>query len=164
MRLHPLGDQQVERGALELVRGRKAAAPGLVLVRQQPGSAKGVIFMTLEDEVSIANAVIWKKTFERFRPVVLGARFVRIDGRLQSVSDVIHIVAHRIEDLTPWLSDLSEKAAALDPCIPADEVKNGGYDPKAKRPPKNAVLEAVRRKEELAREARSVMPKGRNFH
>ncbi|MEZ5802812.1 MAG: error-prone DNA polymerase [Rhizobiaceae bacterium] len=144
--------------------GARVSVAGLVLVRQRPGSARGVIFMTLEDEVSIANAVVWEKTFERFRSVVLGARFVRIDGKLQSVSNVIHVVARRIEDLTPWLSDLSEKAASIDTYAPADEVKYGGYDPKAKRMPCNAALENAQRKEELVRDARSVMPKGRNFH
>lgn len=116
--------------------GACVAVAGLVLVRQRPGSARGVIFMTLEDEVSIANVIVWKKTFLRFRPVVLGARFVKVRGRLQSVSDVIHIVAEHIEDLTPWLSDLSEQAAAIEPHARADEV----------------------------RAANAVMPKGRNFH
>jgi error-prone DNA polymerase len=147
----------------EIKNGRRVSVAGLVLVRQRPGSAKGVIFMTLEDEISVANIVVWEKTFERFRPVVLGARFVRVDGRLQSVSGVIHVVADRIEDLTPWLSDLSEQATSIDPYAHADEVKHGGYDPKSKRIARNAALDAARRKEELVRDTSEVMPKGRNF-
>src|SRR5690606_14777623 len=81
-----------------------------VLIRQRPGSARGVIFMTLEDETGIANIIVWKKTFERFRPLVMGARLVRVDGRLQSQSGVIHVVAERIIDLTPRLAALSEEA------------------------------------------------------
>ena len=67
----------------QIPQGRRVTVAGLVLVRQRPGSAKGVIFMTLEDEKAIANIIVWQKTFERFRPVVLGARFVRVTGRLQ---------------------------------------------------------------------------------
>ena len=55
-----------------------------MLVRQRPGSAKGVIFMTLEDETGIANVIVWPKVFERFRALVLGARLVRVTGRLQN--------------------------------------------------------------------------------
>ncbi len=66
---------------LDTVRsGRRASVAGLVLVRQRPGSAKGVIFMTVEDETGVANIVVWTKVFERFRPVVLGARLVRVSG------------------------------------------------------------------------------------
>lgn len=148
----------------EIKNGARVSVAGLVLVRQRPGSAKGVIFMTLEDEVSIANAIVWEKTFERFRPVVLGARFVRIDGKLQSASGVIHVVAHRIQDLTPWLSDLSEQATTIDICAPADEVRHGGYDPRSKRVPRNAVLDAIESREAFGGDAGSVMPKGRNFH
>lgn len=162
-RLHRLGIVPNVR-LPEIRNGQRVSVAGLVLVRQRPGSAKGVIFMTIEDEVSVANIIVWQKTFERFRPVVLGARFVRIDGKLQSASDVIHIVAHRIEDLTPWLSGLSEKAMTIDTYARADEVKNGGYDPRAKRVPRNAALEGMRQEEEIARDANSVMPKGRNFH
>ena len=63
--------------------------------------------MTIEDETGIANIIVWPKTFERFRPVVLGARFVRISGRMQSDRGVIHVVAETIEDFTPLLVPLS---------------------------------------------------------
>ena len=74
---------------------------GVVLIRQRPGTAKGVIFMTLEDETGIANAIVWPKVFETFRPVVLGARLVGIAGKLQNERSVIHVVASHIEDLLP---------------------------------------------------------------
>ena len=119
---------------------------GLVLVRQRPGSAKGVIFMTLEDEDAIANVIVWPKTFERFRPIVLGARLVRIRGRLQCESGVIHVVAETVEDLTPWLGALSE------------EAQSGRAD----RLPGEAPYLA-KNHEELAKAAHRVMPKGRNF-
>ena len=81
---------------------------GLVLVRQQPGSAKGVIFMTLEDETGIANIVVWRKVFERFRPIVMGARLVEIVGRVQREGEVIHVVAHRLVDLSSLLRRLAD--------------------------------------------------------
>ncbi len=81
---------------------------GLVLVRQQPATASGVIFMTLEDETGIANIVVWRKVFERFRPVVMGARLVEIIGRVQREGEVIHIVADRLVDLSALLRRLAD--------------------------------------------------------
>src|SRR5690606_3699199 len=114
----------LENGALISVpHGKRASVAGLVLVRQRPGSAKGVIFMTLEDETGVANIVVWTKTFDRFRPVVMGARLVRVTGRVQSVSNVIHIVADRIEDLSTRLETLSEAWRDVDFRAPVDETK-----------------------------------------
>ena len=89
--------------------GKTVTVAGLVLVRQRPGTAKGVIFMTLEDETGIANTIVWARTFEAFRPVVLGARLAAVTGRLQSASGVIHVVAEQIDDLTPLLRRLSDE-------------------------------------------------------
>ena len=90
--------------------GRRVSVAGLVLVRQRPGKGNA-IFLTLEDEEAVANIIIWARNFERFRPIVMGARFVSVTGKLQSESGVIHIVAEKIEDLTPWLSALLEEAS-----------------------------------------------------
>ena len=79
---------------------------GLVLVRQQPGTASGVIFMTLEDETGIANIVVWRRVFERFRRVVMGAKLVQCEGRVQREGEVIHVVAERLTDLSPLLKHL----------------------------------------------------------
>src|SRR6202044_2862897 len=92
----------------DLRQDMRVTVAGLVLVRQRPGTAKGVIFMTLEDETDIANIIVWPKAFERLRAIVLGARFVAVTGKLQSESGVIHIVAERMDDLTPMLGKLSE--------------------------------------------------------
>ncbi|WP_274626973.1 error-prone DNA polymerase [Arvimicrobium flavum] len=153
----------VELGSIP--NGRRVTVAGLVLVRQRPGSAKGVIFMTLEDEVSVANIIVWQKTFERFRPVVLGARFVKVSGKLQAASGVIHIVAEHIEDLTPWLSDLSEQAASIETCARADEVKRNGDDPRIRaRRRGEGTPGVVPDREEIVRRTSDVMPRGRNFH
>ena len=89
--------------------GRRVTVAGLVLVRQRPDSASGVIFMTLEDETGVANVIVWPKVFEIFRPLVLGARLISVTGKLQNESSVIHVVADRIDNLTPLLKRLSEE-------------------------------------------------------
>ena len=73
--------------------GARVRISGLVTCRQRPGSAKGVVFMTIEDESAVANVIVWPSTFERVRPVVLGARYVAVTGRVQEESGVIHVVA-----------------------------------------------------------------------
>ena len=96
---------------------------GLVLVRQRPGTAKGVIFMTLEDEAGIANIIVWPKAFERLRALVIGARFVAVTGKLQNEGGVIHVIAERMEDWTPALGQLSDEGRSIETLSPADEVR-----------------------------------------
>ncbi len=105
----------------QLKDGTYVVIAGVVLVRQRPGTAKGVMFMTLEDETGVANAVIWPKTFEAYRKVAMGSRLVLIRGRIQSHDGVVHIVANRIEDHSEKLHLLSETNVDL-PLSPADEV------------------------------------------
>ena len=87
---------------------------GLVTCRQRPGSANGVVFMTIEDETAVANVIVWPRTFERVRPVVLGARYVLVTGRVQEESGVIHVVAEQLENLTPWLTRLADHGGEID--------------------------------------------------
>lgn len=96
---------------------------GLVLVRQRPGTAKGVIFITLEDETGVANIVVWAKMYERFRREIMAGRLLRVTGRLQRDGRVVHIVAHKIEDLSHMLDELAVGAPQIDPTGPVDEVK-----------------------------------------
>jgi error-prone DNA polymerase len=144
--------------------GRRIWVAGLVLVRQRPGNGK-TVFLTLEDEGGIANVIIWERKFARYRSVVMGARFIRVRGRLQSELGVIHIVAEHIEDLTPWLSELSEGFRLLENLSNADEVQRpakAGRDGRSRR--RGGGLPALERDyETLADEPRKVMPKGRNF-
>ena len=155
--------------ALEtLSSGRRVSVAGLVLVRQRPGSAKGVIFMTIEDEGGVANIIVWPRTFEAFRPIVLGARVVQVTGRLQSAANVIHVVAEKVEDRTPWLADLSDAAWQIDTLANADEVKRPVVeDRRAMRLTSGRLATNVPDPrgdfESAAREAGGVMPKGRNF-
>ncbi|MBL9047993.1 MAG: hypothetical protein JNK34_11900, partial [Tabrizicola sp.] len=81
--------------------GARVTVAGLVLVRQRPGTAKGVIFITLEDETGTANVVVWAKVYERFRRAVIAGRLLRVTGKLQREAGVVHVVAELIEDLSP---------------------------------------------------------------
>jgi error-prone DNA polymerase len=144
--------------------GKRATVSGLVITRQRPGTASGVIFMTLEDETDIANVIVWPKVFERFRPVVLGARFVAVTGKVQSESGVIHVIADRIEDLTPMLSVLSAGGTDLSVLSRADEVAHATGDDSRSKKNQMRHPRDVRFFEEEAKAAHEVMPKGRNFH
>jgi error-prone DNA polymerase len=92
----------------DLRQNMRVTVAGLVLVRQRPGTAKGVIFMTLEDETEIANIIVWPKAFETNRRTVMTARFLAVRGRLQRAGLVIHVVAETFVDLSaelPWLRE-----------------------------------------------------------
>ncbi len=82
------------------------AVVGLVICRQRPGTAKGVIFLTLEDETGVANIVVWAQVFERFRRAVIAGRCLKVTGRLQRDGDVVHVVAERIEDMSALLDEI----------------------------------------------------------
>ncbi len=114
-------------GLAALRTGRRVFVAGLVLVRQRPGSASGVIFMTLEDEAGIANVVVWPQVFEANRRIVMSASLIGCHGRLQVEGrpphQVIHVVAERLIDLTALLLTLRDDGPALRPAIArADEV------------------------------------------
>jgi DNA polymerase III alpha subunit len=134
------------------ISGERVTVSGLIIIRQRPGTAKGVLFMTLEDESAIANIIIWPKLFERYRPVVLGARFVAVTGPMQAESGVIHVVAERIDDLTPLLGRLAEEGATIDGLARSDEVKRPGHDPREKHhgPRRTPMLDLLSEMPELA--------------
>jgi error-prone DNA polymerase len=91
-----------------LPQDQRVTVAGLVLVRQMPGTAKGVVFMTLEDETDIANIIVWPKVFARNRRTVMTARFLAVRGRLQRAGLVVHIVAEGFIDLSVELHRLRE--------------------------------------------------------
>jgi error-prone DNA polymerase len=134
--------------------GRRVKACGVVLVRQQPGSAKGVVFMTIEDETGIANCVVWPTLRERFRKEVMGARLIQVDGRIQrSAEGIVHLVAERLVDRSADLARLSHESLPV-PLANADEVRrpiaenrvSGGHSPR--RHPRDV----------------RILPKSRDFH
>jgi error-prone DNA polymerase len=145
--------------------GRIVTVAGLVLVRQRPGSASGVIFMTLEDETAVTNVIVWPKVFETFRPVVLGTRLVSVTGKLQNESGVIHVVADRLDDLSPLLRRLRADVCAVETPSAGDEIKRPSA-PRPLRHPRRELTGFLEKEPVLAEttQAHWVMPKGRNFH
>ncbi len=119
LRRHPVAFLRADlraRGMIacaELARvrdGRPVVVPGLVLVRQKPGSARGVMFITIEDETGVANLIVWPSVFERQRRVILAAGMVACHGRVQREGAVIHVVTDRLEDLSTLLRGIGTPA------------------------------------------------------
>jgi error-prone DNA polymerase len=89
-----------------LPHGRRARAAGLVIGRQRPGTASGVVFVTLEDETGCVNVVVWSHLVESQRRELLGSRLMAVDGVIEREGDVVHLVAHRLADHSPLLGKL----------------------------------------------------------
>ena len=119
LKAHPLSMVRADLGANGFVpcarlapirHGGRARIAGLVTARQRPGSAKGVVFITIEDETAIANLIVWPAVFERFRKAVLGASLLGIEGIVQRQGLVVHVVAERLFDLSALLAHLDGAA------------------------------------------------------
>jgi error-prone DNA polymerase len=134
--------------------GARVSVAGVVLVRQRPGSAQGVVFMTIEDETGVANSVIWPKVLERMRKIVMGARLVVVHGLIQRHEDIIHVVAAKLEDRSDWLRLLTEDGANLSRAVAhGDHVKHpGGEDARERGHPRCHPREE------------RIVPKSRDFH
>ena len=132
---------------------------GVVLVRQRPGSAKGVVFMTMEDETGIANIVVWPKVMERFRKEVMGARLIEVHGVVQSSPEkVVHLVADRLVDRSTDLQNLADDPSNRRPVISADtEI----FEPFT-----DEFLESSKMPAQKIRHPRDVriLPRSRDFH
>ena len=128
--------------------GRRLSMAGVVLIRQRPGTSKGVVFITIEDETGIANLVIWPAVFEKQRKIVMGARLMAVHGTIQRDpdSEVIHLVAARLEDHTHLLSRLSDDSLLPSRLEKADHAGSWGRPPN--RHPRNV----------------EIIPKSRDFH
>ncbi len=137
--------------------GQRVEVAGLVLVRQRPGTASGVVFATLEDETGIANVVIWSKAFDTHRKTILSSKLMAVRGRLQIEGLVIHVVAESFTDMTAELVALANGTSIGDAILAhGDEGKTGPH------PGRDAPQ--LRRDEAAAREAKAALPRGRNFH
>ncbi len=128
LRAHPLallrsglGGAAANASLMTAPLGRPVTVAGLVLARQRPGSAKGVIFATLEDETGVANIIVWPKTFEAYRRVVLTARLLKVTGRLQREGVVVHLIADVLEDVSWLLDELAADDRFAQPARAADE-------------------------------------------
>jgi error-prone DNA polymerase len=148
LREHYAGRKFITADQLKSIKdGKRLSTAGLVLIRQRPGSAKGVVFITIEDETGIANLVIWPDVFEKQRKIVMGARLIAVHGIVQRDpdSDVIHVVARRLEDHSHMLRHLSDEAM---PSTLAQGDAPGSWRPPAARHPRDA----------------EIIPKSRDFH
>ncbi|MGQ0444807.1 MAG: error-prone DNA polymerase [Beijerinckiaceae bacterium] len=123
--------------AMQARDGRWLKTAGLVLVRQMPGSAKGVMFITIEDETGIANLVIWPKLYEKQRRIILSARMLAVQGRIQREGEVVHLVAQRVSDLSDLLASIKHRDAIFPaPHGRGDDVlhRNAGLAPRGPSP------------------------------
>jgi error-prone DNA polymerase len=138
--------------------GRVITTAGIVLVRQQPGTASGVIFASLEDETGLSNIIIWPKVFEKYRQIVLGSRLLAVRGEVQKEGLVVHVIARHLIDMTLMLRELAAGIDIGDAALSrADEGKTGPHG-SARGGEKQAEIEAEQRR------IKDAMPSGRNFH
>jgi error-prone DNA polymerase len=137
---------------------RRVRCAGVVLVRQRPGSANGVVFMTLEDESGIANVVVWPKVMERFRKEVMGARLVLVEGTIQSSPEkVVHLVAERLLDRSYEMARLSDTLVARSPLPPASALIEPLNDDRREHPGNPA--QQIRHPRNVR-----ILPPSRDFH
>ncbi|SMF61111.1 error-prone DNA polymerase [Allosphingosinicella indica] len=139
LRGHPL---QFLRAALErrnIVRcadlrsirdGRNVEVAGVILVRQRPGSAKGVLFVTIEDETGVAQGILWPDTFETYRRQIMSASMIAMRGRLQKEGEVVHIICDRIVDHDAMLRSIGNMDFALTQGRGDGAAHGGGPDPR----------------------------------
>ena len=120
--------------AMALPNRRWAELAGLVLVRQRPGSAKGTMFITLEDETGIANLVVWPKVFEANRRIILSASIIAARGMIQREGEVVHFVVHRLSDLSDALASVGNRGAFPLPHGRGDEFHNASPAPDPRHP------------------------------
>ena len=125
---HPVSFLRSDLSAQRIVRcadlatirdGRRVSVAGIVLVRQRPGSARGVLFMTIEDETGHANLILWPSVFERQRRLVLSASMVACRGKLQKEGEVIHVIADELTDLSDLLRTVEQRDGAAPPVTSA---------------------------------------------
>jgi error-prone DNA polymerase len=140
LKAHPIAffrDDLAARGIVtsaehwyDRLKGRRVSVAGLVLVRQQPGTAKGVIFITLEDETGIINIVVWPKVFAKNRRTVMTAQFLEVRGRIERDGLVIHVIAEELIDLSHELRALGDGTAGMPKTD--KEVREGSWKPKSR--------------------------------
>lgn len=156
LRAHPMAllrphlPESLPHNRLPQAKGR-ITVTGLVITRQRPGTASGVIFLTLEDETGVANVVVWRRVYEAFRKAVIAGRLVRVRGRIERDGPVVHLIAEQIEDLSSLLATLGR---------PVLTEANDGRADEAKRPIRGRVRSAAHHPRE---QAKRLFP-SRDFH
>ncbi|MDP0925585.1 error-prone DNA polymerase [Paracoccus onubensis] len=134
LRAHPLEilrrrlPESMVHERLSVMNGR-VSVTGLVITRQRPATASGVIFLTLEDETGTSNIVVWRRIYERYRNAIIGGRLLRVTGRIEREGQVVHVIAEKIEDLSLMLANISG---------PGRIAGNGPPQPSARHPREQA--------------------------
>nr|WP_210302080.1 error-prone DNA polymerase [Methylobacterium brachythecii] len=131
--------------------GSRIEVAGIVLIRQKPGSAKGVMFITLEDETGIANLIVWPALFERQRSLVLTAGLMGCRGRVQRQGRIVHLIAEELTDLSPMLRRIGDLDLTKLPTGRGDEARHGGSPDMRDRPARSS-----NREDELGRGPRDI--------
>ncbi len=131
--------------------GKPVKVAGLVLVRQRPGSAGGICFMTIEDETGFANLVIFESLFEKYRREILQSRLIMVEGKLQREGEVIHVIARSCHDLTKLLRNLTEDKVEDLPLLTLSRADEKSPPPEDTRTKTRQAINA------------KVFPGGRNF-
>jgi error-prone DNA polymerase len=148
--LRPRLAESLPHDRLSQAKGR-ITITGLVITRQRPGTASGVIFLTLEDETGTANVVVWKTVYEAFRKAVIAGRLVRVIGRIERDGPVTHVIAERVEDVSHLLATLGR---------PVIIDANDGRADETKRPVGGSARSSARHPRE---QAKKLFP-SRDFH
>ncbi len=136
---------------------KRVSVCGLVITRQRPGTASGVIFITLEDETGVSNVVVWPKVYKAFRRAVIAGRLLRVNGYLQKEGIVVHLIAERIEDLSDRLSELGH------PLDDAVGITNPQTDEAPRIKPSKVLSRPVSRARHPREQAKKLFP-SRDFH
>ena len=133
--LRPALADLVTHASLQNIALGRYSVCGLVITRQRPGTASGVIFLTLEDETGVSNVVVWPKVYERFRRIVMGGRLLRVTGYLQREGIVVHLIAQEFQDMSYRLSELGHPL----PDALTTEGQRADETPKTGRYPARAI-------------------------
>ncbi len=136
---------------------KRVTVCGLVITRQRPGTASGVIFVTLEDETGVANVVVWPKVYQQFRRAVIAGRLLRVHGTLQKEGIVVHLIAERVEDLSHRLSELGH------PLDDAVGITNPQADEAPRGRPGKGLARVPSRARHPREQAKKLFP-SRDFH
>ena len=120
--LHPRLPESLPNDRMTQAKSR-VTVTGFLITRQRPGTASGVIFLTLEDETGTANIVVWKKVYETFRKAVIAGRLLRVHGRIERDGPVIHLIDEHVEDVSPLLATLGRSVMIASNDERADETK-----------------------------------------
>ncbi|WP_311269485.1 error-prone DNA polymerase [Sphingobium sp. WCS2017Hpa-17] len=172
LRAHPLSFLRDRLDSMQIARcadlpsirdGRNVEVAGVILVRQRPGSAKGVLFVTIEDETGVAQGILWPDRFEIYRRQVMAASMIAMRGRLQKEGEVIHIICDRIIDHDDMLRSIGQTALSIQPGRGDGATHGGGPDPRDPGVPRGRTLASA--PFETKAELSQIVPiKSHDFH